>query len=70
MAMKVVGPLMPKGMVDWGTTLRKFLAKKQIEMGEKAIREPKKPKMVKVKKMIKKEIVVPEELKFSEYSGD
>jgi hypothetical protein len=50
MAMKVVGPLMPKGMVDWGTTLRKFLAKKQTELGDQPIRVVKKAKK-KVKKV-------------------
>ena len=42
--MKVVGPLMPKGMVDWGTTLRKFLSKKQSELGDQPIRVIKKTK--------------------------
>jgi len=30
--MKLVAPLMPKGMVDWGTQLRNFINTKQKEL--------------------------------------
>ena len=50
MTLKIVAPLMPGGMVDWGTTLRKFLAKKQTELGDQPIRVVKKAKK-KVKKV-------------------
>ena len=55
MAMKIVAPLMPKGMVDWGTTLRKFLTKKQTEHGNKPVRIINKviKKVKKVREIIK-----------------
>jgi len=33
--MKVVAPLMPKGMIDWGVALRSFMTKKEAELKDK-----------------------------------